>query len=98
MQIVTICKKCQILFSGENKNVINFLSASFAHRVVKVKQTRYTWKISAFFFHKTDNFCDFLFAFLLCEIALDLTAWCPDRPGPVMFKFTIKNFVCMSKQ
>ena len=40
-------KKCQILFSGENKNVINLLSASFAHRVVKVKQTWYTWSISA---------------------------------------------------
>ena len=29
--------KCPILFSGENKkNIINLLSAEFAHRVVKV--------------------------------------------------------------
>ena len=29
-------------FQKKIKNVINLLSASFAHRVVKVKQTRYT--------------------------------------------------------
>ena len=30
--------KCHILFSGENKkNIINLLSAEFAHKVVKVK-------------------------------------------------------------
>ena len=30
--------KCQILFSGENKeNITNFLSAELAHRMIKVK-------------------------------------------------------------
>ena len=35
----TICMKCQTLFSGEKnkKNIINWLSAEFFQRVVKVK-------------------------------------------------------------
>ena len=34
----TICKKCQILFSGKNKkNIVNLLSAELALRVVKVQ-------------------------------------------------------------
>ena len=32
----TICKKCQILFSGQNKKSINLSSAELAQRVVKV--------------------------------------------------------------
>ena len=36
----TICKKCQILFSGKNKkNVTNMLSAELAKRVVKLKKS-----------------------------------------------------------
>ena len=37
---------CQILFSGENRNIINLMSAEFAHRVVKVK---YLLKIYFFY-------------------------------------------------
>ena len=37
MQIVSICMKCQILFSGKNKkNTINLSSSELAHRKVKV--------------------------------------------------------------
>ena len=32
----TICMKCQILFSGNNKKNINLLSAEIAERVVMV--------------------------------------------------------------
>ena len=39
MEIVSICIKFQILFSGENmKYVINLSSAELAQRVVKVKE------------------------------------------------------------
>ena len=35
----TICTKCQIMFTGENKkNIINLSSAELAHRAVKVKK------------------------------------------------------------
>ena len=38
----TICMKCQILFSGENKkNVINLSFAENAQRVIKVKVSQY---------------------------------------------------------
>ena len=38
MQIVSVCMKYQILFTGKNKkNVINLSSAELAQRVVKVK-------------------------------------------------------------
>ena len=33
----TICKKCQILFSGEKNKNVSFLSAKFALRLVKIK-------------------------------------------------------------
>ena len=36
--MVTICIKCQILFSGKNKKrIINLSSAELAHTVVKTK-------------------------------------------------------------
>ena len=41
MQIIsieTICMKCKILFSGENKKGISLSSAEFAKRVVKIKR------------------------------------------------------------
>ena len=84
-------------FPGKIK-MLSICCLLLAHSVVKVKQTKYTWKISAFFFCKTDNFCDFLFAFLLYEIDLDLTAWCSDWSGSVMFTFLIKYFLCMPKK
>ena len=35
---MTICMKCQSLFSGKNKkNIINLLSAEFANSMVKIK-------------------------------------------------------------
>ena len=38
MQIVSVCMKYQILFTGKNKkNVISLSSAELAQRVVKVK-------------------------------------------------------------
>ena len=36
-KLSTICMKCQILFSGKNKNIISLPSAENAQRVVKVK-------------------------------------------------------------
>ena len=40
--IETVCMKCQILISGKNKkNIISLLSAEVAHRVVKVKASRF---------------------------------------------------------
>ena len=37
MKIVSICMKCQILFSGKNKkNVLDLSSAEFAHGVLSV--------------------------------------------------------------
>ena len=32
--------KCQSLFSGKNKKIINLLNAEFAHNVVKVTVTK----------------------------------------------------------
>ena len=38
MQIETICKKCRILLSGENKkNIISLLSAESALSLVSIK-------------------------------------------------------------
>ena len=49
----TICMKCRILYSGENKNVTNLLSAELANRVVKVKDlARMTPKVVSL----TDDF------------------------------------------
>ena len=42
----TICMKCQILFSGNNKkNIINLPSAEFAQRVVKVKYLDFIFQV-----------------------------------------------------
>ena len=39
----TICMKCLNLFSGKNKKNINLLSVELAQKMLKVKETSYTW-------------------------------------------------------
>ena len=55
--LVTICIKCQILFTGKNKKNINLSSTELAHRMVKVKiiKTLNTLPLLAIIVSQADN-------------------------------------------
>ena len=57
---VTICTKCQSLFSGQNKKNINLSSAKFAQKVVKVKITR-AKRYPPLLLLKYDKICEIYF-------------------------------------
>ena len=85
----TICVKCQILFSGEKnnkKNITSVLSAEFGQTVVKLRGLNTLGVFSAMF-HKRDNFCDFLLAFLHIKLLLNRICSKREEFAPIGSKF-----------